>query len=56
MPGFWEQMFGIVIIALAMVFGGFLYRKSHGGTAQRPSTSQPAKKKRPRKKDRTGKR
>ena len=56
MPSIWDQLFGIVIIALAMVFGGFLYRRSHGGTTTRPSASasdvkkQSSAKKRPHKK------
>lgn len=54
MPSIWEQLFGIVIIALAMVFGGFLYRRSHGGATGRTSASatkkQPSVKRHPRKK------
>lgn len=44
MPSIWDQLFGIVIIALAMVFGGFLYRRNHGGTAGRTSASAAASK------------
>lgn len=49
MPNFWEQIFGFVIIALSMVFGGYLYRRRHGddsgrtGTAGRPRTKRPRK-------------
>ena len=48
-PNFWEQIFGFVIIALSMVFGGYLYRRRHGddsgrtGTAGRPRTKRPRK-------------
>lgn len=45
MPSIWEQLFGIVVIALAMVFGGFLYRRNHGGTTGRTSASRPASQK-----------
>ena len=49
LPGFWEQLFCLVIIAVSMVFGGHLYRKRHDA----PSVEKAAratKKKRPNKK------
>lgn len=45
MPSIWEQLFGIVVIALAMVFGGFLYRRNHGGTTGSTSAFRPASQK-----------
>ena len=45
MLSIWEQLFGIVVIALAMVFGGFLYRRNHGGTTGRTSAFRPASQK-----------
>lgn len=50
MPNFWEQMFGFVVIALSMVFGGYLYRKRHGGVSKSSSGAGASSKKRPRKK------
>ena len=48
-PNIWEQLFYIVIIAVSMVFGGYLYRKRHDVLSTKKG-SQPAKKKRPKKK------
>lgn len=48
-PGFWEQLFCLVIIAVSMVFGGHLYRKRHDVPSVKKA-NQPAKKKRPKKK------
>ena len=45
-PNIWEQLFYIVIIAVSMVFGGYLYRKRHDAPSGRKE-SQPTKKKRP---------
>lgn len=50
MPNLWEQLFYIAIIALAMVFGGHLYRKRHDVPASRKNTQGSSAKKRPRKK------
>lgn len=48
-PIIWEQLLCIAIIAVSMVFGGHLYRKRHDAPSAK-SESQPAKKKRPKKK------
>lgn len=50
MPNFWEQMFGFIVIALSMVFGGYLYRKRHGGVSKPSSGAGASSMKRPRKK------
>lgn len=63
MSGFWEQVLYIAIIAVSMVFGGYLYRKRHddsqgrGGVATgkkkgstHAASTAHAPKKRPRKK------
>ncbi len=45
MPSFWEQIFSILIIAVSMVFGGYLYRKRHDApapTKKKPSGSAPS--------------
>lgn len=49
MPNFWEQIFGFVIIALSMVFGGYLYRRRHGDDSGRTGTVGRSRTKRPRK-------
>lgn len=48
MSNLWEQLFYIAIIALAMVFGGHLYRKRHDSPDD-GKIGQPSKKKRPKK-------
>lgn len=45
MPNFWEQIFGFVIIALSMVFGGYLYRRRHGDDNGRTDTASRSGKK-----------
>lgn len=50
MPNIWEQLFGIVVIAVSMVFGGYLYRRGHGDPSTKSGTKSASAKKRPRKK------
>lgn len=48
-PGFWEQLFCLVIIAVSMVFGGHLYRRRHDASSGEKA-ARATKKKRPKKK------
>lgn len=48
-PNIWEQLVYIAIIVVSMVFGGHLYRRRHDAPSAKKG-SQPAKKKRPKKK------
>lgn len=48
-PNIWEPLFYIAIIAVSMVFGGYLYRKRHDVPSTK-KVSEPDKKKRPKKK------